>query len=406
MSVEFKHAALDNGLTVAAEIDPHAHSAAIGFFVKTGARDEQSSIMGVSHFLEHMMFKGTDTRSAEDLDRQFDALGADHNAFTTSEMTAFYAHCLPEYLVRAEEIVSDMMRPALRAQDFDAEKHVILEEIAMYRDQPFWVLYERAMEVYYGHHPLSHRVLGTDETIEALSRDEMLNYFQRRYSADNTVVALSGRLEFDQIAERLDAHCGGWERTDVARTYPRVGFEPQEFTLRSPTAHQHYVLMASPGPPVADERRYAAAMLLQILGEGDGSRLYWALVETGLADEAQAQYEGRDGIGEFLVYASCATRNAEQVESIIRAEIQGLLASLTDDDLERVRNKIATAATLQGELPAGRMRRLGRLWTYLGEYRSLEMELERINAVTLDDLHELAKAYPLDRWVVGRLTPE
>src|SRR5690606_17228325 len=202
-----------------AEVLPEAHTAAIGFYVRTGARDEASGVMGVSHFLEHMMFKGTETRTATDVDRQFDALGADHNAFTSSEVTAFYAHCLPEHLPRAEEILADIMRPSLRQADFDAEKSVILEEIAMYQDNPFWVLYERALEVYYGEHPLSHRVLGTPQTIQNLSRNEMLDYFQRRYSADNTVVAITGRIDFDAMVARLGEHCAAWEATQPRREH-------------------------------------------------------------------------------------------------------------------------------------------------------------------------------------------
>ena len=161
MPITFREATLPNGLHVLAEVDPAAHSASIGFFVKTGARDEATEIMGVSHFLEHMMFKGTETRSAADVDRAFDDLGAEHNAFTTSELTAFHAHALPEHLPAAGEILADILRPALRQEDFDDEKAVILEEIAMYEDHPFWKLYERAMETYYDGHPLSHRVLGT-----------------------------------------------------------------------------------------------------------------------------------------------------------------------------------------------------------------------------------------------------
>src|SRR5262245_43239430 len=139
MPIEFQQATLPNGLTIIAEIDDDAHSAAIGFFVKTGARDEHPGVMGVSHFLEHMMFKGTATRSAEEVDQEFDDLGAEHNAFTTSELTAFWAHSLPEHLNKAEEILADLLRPALRPTDFDNEKKVILEEIAMYNDHPFWV---------------------------------------------------------------------------------------------------------------------------------------------------------------------------------------------------------------------------------------------------------------------------
>jgi predicted Zn-dependent peptidase len=419
MAIEFRHATLPNGLTIIAEVSSAAHTAAMGFFVKTGARDEDSRVMGVSHFLEHMMFKGTATRSPSDVDREFDELGCEHNAFTTSELTAFWLHGLPERLEPAGEVLADIMRPALRQDDFGSEKKVILEEIAMYRDHPFWVLYEQAMEAYYGAHPLSHRVLGTPETIAAMTREEMVDYFTARYSADNTVVALAGNLDFDRMVDRLGQWCGAWQTTRAARAYPPVvpgggeravvangnAHAPGEFTMTLPNIGRHYTIMIAPGPAMNDEARYAAAMLARILGDTEGSRLYWALIETGIAEEAQADHNGRDGCGETLVYCSCPPEAAEQVEETARREIAALADSLTEDDLERTRSKIATGATLQGELPGGRMRRLGQLWTYLGEYRSLEDELERINRVTLEELRRVAAAWPLQPIVTGRLTP-
>jgi len=405
MPIEFKEQTLDNGLKIIAEVDESAHTAAVGFFVKTGARDEDPAVMGVSHFLEHMMFKGTARRSAADVDREFDEIGAEHNAYTTAEQTAFWAHCLPEHLPRAEEILADILRPALRPEDFDSEKPVILEEIAMYRDHPFWVLYERAMEVYYGSHPLSHRVLGTAETVAGMTRQQMADYFENRYSADNMTVALAGKLDFEGMIGRFAGHCGHWQTTRPRRQHPDARTTDRQFTIDSEKVNQHYVMMLCPAPAMNDERRYAAAMLAQILGDSEGSRLYWALIETGLAEEAQVHYDGRDGLGEYIVYCSGAPTNAERIERIALQEAGKLIDSLTEDDLLRVRSKVATAATLHGELPAGRMRRLGQLWLYLGQYRSLEEELDRINAVTLDDLGALHTEFPVRPVVVGRLTP-
>ncbi|HRJ50848.1 MAG TPA: pitrilysin family protein, partial [Phycisphaerales bacterium] len=188
MTSRFQHATLPNGLTIVAEVDPSAHTAAAGYFVKTGARDEDPSVMGVSHFLEHMMFKGTHDLSADDVNRAFDDRGAKNNAYTTNEMTCFYAHCLPEHLPTINQLLGRMLRPALRESDFDTEKGVILEEIAMYRDNPFWVLYEESVERYYTGHGLGQRVLGTTRTITDLSRDQMLAYFSSRYSPDNMAV--------------------------------------------------------------------------------------------------------------------------------------------------------------------------------------------------------------------------
>ncbi len=406
MPVTFHHHKLANGLDIVAEIDPAAHTSAIGFHVKTGARDEAPSLMGVSHFLEHMMFKGTDTRSAADVDRDFDDIGANHNAFTTSEMTAFWAHCLPEHLPRATEVLADILRPAIRQRDFDDEKSVILEEIAMYEDQPFWVLYEQAMEAYYRAHPLSHRVLGTRDTIRAMTRDQMQVYFDDRYSADNTTVALAGRLDFEEAVAQIGSLCSAWPTTDTARRFPEPDYGREDFTLTSDTVNRHYCLRLTPAPPLDDDRRYAASILSLILGDAEGSRLYWALVETGLADEARAQYDGQDGVGTYLVYFTCPPNRSDEVLRVVEEQIVGLIDSVTDDDLERVRSKVLTGATLQGELPAGRMHRLGRMWTYTRRYRSLDEELHFINAVTLDDLRALWKAYPFEPALTGHLRPK
>lgn len=406
MAIEFKQTVLDNGLTVIAEVDDAAHSAAAGYFVKTGARDEDPAQMGVSHFLEHMMFKGTESRNAEAVDRDFDDIGANHNAFTTSEMTAFHAHCLAEHLPAAEEVLSDIMRPSIRVEDFDAEKKVILEEIAMYRDHPVFSLYEATLEAYFSDHPLAHRVLGTEQTVGDMERDAMVAYFEHRYSADNTVLALAGKVDFDAMVERAREHVGHWQRTGAVRDLGTVTPKEARFALKSASVNRHYVMMACPAPPMQDDRRYAAGMLGQILGDTEGSRLYWALVETGIAEEAQAQYDGRDGCGEHIVYASCDPADAEKVESMLLEQCAALRDSLEEDDLVRVRAKVATAAALQGELPAGRMRRIGQRWTNLGGYRSLEDELAAINAVTLDDLRDVADAYPFHGLVTGTLSPE
>ena len=220
MSFEFKHAVLENGLTVIAECSPLAHTAAVGFFVRTGARDEPRELMGVSHYLEHMVFKGTARRSADQVNRDFDRIGANHNAFTTAELTAFHAHVLPEHLDDATGILADILRPSLRQADFDEEKGVILEEIAMYDDNPFWRLWEHASERFFGAHPMGHRVLGTRETIKALTRDQMQAYFDDRYGASSTVVCAAGAVDFDALVATLRRECGSWKPGNHARQHP------------------------------------------------------------------------------------------------------------------------------------------------------------------------------------------
>lgn len=395
MSVSFKQAELENGLTVLAEVDPNAHTTAAGFWISTGARDEDPRLMGVSHFLEHMMFKGSNNRTAEEVNRDFDDLGAINNAFTSAEMTAYWIHLLPEYLEGGVRILADILRPALRQEDFDAEKKVILEEIAMYEDQPFWVLYEHAMSLFYRDHPLAHRVLGTRETVSDLERDRMLEYFNARYSSDNTVLAIAGAVDFDRVVELVQDVCGEWNPSQPERTHPAVEHHRDRSTLELPTLAQAYLLMISEAPPAQSEDRYAAGMLAHTLGGPEGSRLYWSLVETGIAEEAQSSYDGRDGKGEFATWAVCAPDSMTKVEDLIHTEIDALSGNLEQDDLDRARARIATAAAVASEKPVGRMNRMAITWLRRQEYLSIEEEMKRIDAITVEDMRRCVEKYPL-----------
>ncbi|MCA9310781.1 MAG: insulinase family protein, partial [Phycisphaerales bacterium] len=341
----------------------------------------------------------------DDVNREFDEIGANYNAYTASELTCFHANVLPEHLDTATDILGDILRPALRQDDFDTEKSVILEEIAMYKDHPFWVLYERAMEEYYGDHPLAHRVLGTDQSITDLTRDQMQTYFDARYSSDNTVVALAGRLNFRKCVEQINQLCGGWKRTGARRDGARPTPRDRDFTIHDERVSRAYLLQVSPGPSIQDENRYAAMMLAKVLGDPGNSRLHWSLIETGIAEDCQAAYDPRDGCGDFYIYASGEPDRTQEIWRLVQKEVDGLVDSLTADDLELLRNRLATSVTLAGERPGGRMQRLGRLWTYLGEYTPLEEELARINAVTLDGLRDVFRQYPFSPRTLGRLLP-
>src|SRR3977135_3352720 len=192
----FHHHVLPNGLTVVGESSPSARSVAVGFFVRTGARDESADLSGVSHFLEHMVFKGTPRRSSLDVNRDFDRIGAFSNAYTSEENTVFYAAILPEYLPQAVDILADIMRPSLRGEDFEMEKKVIIEEIGMYEDQPMWCAYDHAKKAYFDGHPLGNSVLGSVQSVQGLKRDQMHAYYDRRYVAPNITVAIAGSFDW------------------------------------------------------------------------------------------------------------------------------------------------------------------------------------------------------------------
>ncbi len=323
--VTFKHKQLKNGLDIVAELNSEAQSVASGFMVKTGARDESSEVYGVSHFLEHMMFKGTSRRSSADVNREFDAMGARNNAFTSNEVTCYWAHILPEFLPAALDLLSDMMRPALRGEDFDMEKKVILEEIALYLDRPGHVLYEAIMQDHFRRHPLAHSVLGTRESITALTRDQMQTYFDARYGPGNMVLAVAGKIDFDELWRLAEQTCGQWKHLDVRRQYPAADITGGVRHICDPRLKRHYVAMICPGPSAQHEGRYAAQVLSDVIGDHDGSRFYWALVEPGLADEADYSFYPHDGAGSFFAYASCDPARSQQVTEILSGELQKIV---------------------------------------------------------------------------------
>src|SRR6478672_3124453 len=213
----FRQHTLDNGLEIVAETSPDAYSSAFAFFVRTGARDESREVSGVSHFLEHMVFKGSANRSAADVNRDLDDLSASSNAYTSEEQTVYFATTLPEDQENIIELLADMMRPALRQDDFDTEKHVILEEIAKYDDQPPYGAHEKCMAAFFGDHPLGQSILGTPQSVGGLRREAMLEYFEQRYSPRNILLAAGGNVDFDALIKQAETYCGHWHAFDAPR---------------------------------------------------------------------------------------------------------------------------------------------------------------------------------------------
>jgi len=351
------------------------------------------------------MFKGSQTRRADEVNEAFDRIGARNNAFTSHELTAYHAHTVPEHTLDALGLVADLLRPALRQEDFDQERGVILEEIAMYEDNPFWTIYERVQEAYFGDHPLGFRVLGTPESIQALQCESMRKYFDERYAPSNTVVAAAGNIDFDALVRRADMESALWKSRGVARTYRPHTPRDSKFTFSDKRATRAYMMFAWPGPDQADQRRYAAAMCAYILGGQDGSRLYWSLIEPGIAVHATTEHQGHDRVGQVIGAVVCAGDDAERASDIFIKECAALRDSLTDADLMRARSMVATAVALAGESPSGRMRRLGMKLSTTGEYRSLEDELRNIQALTLKDLREYLDAFPAVPIVSGSVLP-
>jgi len=404
--VEFQHTQLSNGLNVIAEIAPTAATMAAGFFVKTGSRDETPDVAGVSHFLEHMMFKGTARRSAMDVNLDFDRMGANYNAFTSEEYTVYFAAVLPEFQARMLDLLGDMMRPALREEDFDVEKNVILEEIAMYRDRPQSRLFEKLMAQYFEGHPLGNSVLGTSESITALRRDAMCEYFDRRYSPGNVTAVGVGRIDFDAFVAEVDELCSAWPPRDAARdTPPAPGVTAQRVLRDAKVTREHIGLMSS-GPAYQDAGRYAAQLAAAVVGDATGSRLFYALIEPALADEAWMAYEPLDQVGAMLTFLSTDPDRAEQALQVVRDVLAKFAeAGPTPAELQAAKNKIASSATLKGEVPMGRLTAVGFDWTYHRQYLPLDEHIEALLAVTGEQVLDVVRRHDLTSPTVLGLGP-
>jgi predicted Zn-dependent peptidase len=406
MPLTFQHHQLPNGLDVIAEINPDSHSTAIGMFVNTGARDEEVTINGVSHFLEHMMFKGSEKYTWEDVNRIFDELGARYNAFTSQEMTAYYANVLPEFTERALEHLSHLLRPAIRREDFDTEKKVILEEIAMYLDDPGHRLYETAMDEYFGNHPLSLSVLGPADSIKRLQRDQMADYFRRRYGPGNMVVAATGQVDFPAFVKLVETYCGNWPRVNAPRQYSDPLHQSKRRHLVDEKLNRQYVMGFTPGPSAQDERRFAARVLSDVIGDSEGSRFYWALVDNAITEEADFGFYPHDRCGSFYLSIVADPKRSDEAVKIALAELEKVKHDLNADEVERAKNKIASSIVLQGEIPLGRMRAIGSQWTYNKEYRSLEKDMATLIAITPESLKELMREFPFDPMTIVSLGPK
>jgi predicted Zn-dependent peptidase len=404
--VKFEKVVLDNGLTVIGEQNPDALSIAAGYLVKTGGRDETPELSGVSHFLEHMLFKGTERRTAEDVNREFDEMGADYNAFTGEEYTVYYGAVLPEHQHGLLDLLTDMMHPTLRVEDFDMEKKVILEEIALYKDRPQFTVIDEARSTYYKGHPLGQSVLGTVETVGALERDQMYGYWERRYAPNNLVLALTGAFDWKDALKQAEHATRHWQPSDAARAKPPFTPEPHVKVIQSDKIVRAHLAFVCPGVPAQSDQRLIGDILGDIIGGGDGSRLYWSLVEPGLADSVRLSHDEEDGAGAFFGYATSDPEKAQIVVDRVREVLAKVQAeSVREDEIERSKRKIASALVLHDETPRGRLFHVGFDWLYRAEHSPLDGVIDRYLAVGPADVRAFLDTRPFDALNVIALGP-
>ncbi len=380
-----------NGPQIIALCDPDAFTTSLGWFVATGARDEEVPLAGVSHFLEHMVFKGTARRTAEQVNRELDYLGAQSNACTSEDATIFYASVLPECQDRAVDLLTDLMSPSLDAEEFDTERQVVLEEIAMYDDQPPYGAFERGMELFFGAHPLATRVLGTAETVAELTVEDMRQYHANRYTLDSMFLVASGRIQYDRLVDQVENLTHQWSPKPAPRKLLTPKYFAAEDVITREATHQQYIIKVWPGVSSNDPDRYALRMMCSIIADDTGSRLFWELIDTGRAETASLYPQMFDDCGCVVGYLCCDPQDADKNIEIMMNIIRDISEKgVTQREIDLARNKIVASLILSDERPSNRLFAVGESWLTRRHYEPLDVILKRYAAVSADDIQRVA----------------
>jgi predicted Zn-dependent peptidase len=400
---------LSNGLQIVGQPMPDFESVAVSYYVRTGSRDEYDpTIAGVSHFLEHMVFKGTRDLDWQQITLEFNKIGAEINAFTSHEATVFYARVLGEYVDRAVELLSDMMNPRLDESDFTTEKEVIVNEIARSEDQPSSLAYRRMMQTYFGEHSLGHDVLGSRESIRGMQIEKMRDYWRRRYAANNLILSIAGKFDWDHIVNLAEKYCSDWRTGDSGRD--ATHYEPAASinnVIVDKNLKQQIMILAAPAVDVKDPDYYAAMLGGSILGDSDGSRLYWNIYQRGLTESASAGIWAMEGTGIMILDANTSPEDAPRVLRMLREELDSLLADgVHEDELRRAKDKLISSIVLSSESTFSRMRSLSSDWVTEGRLISVDEEIARIEAVTTEDVKRALNRFPMrEKQVLTALGP-
>ena len=384
---------LPSGVRVVTEQLPGQRSVSVGAWVGTGSRDEPAELNGATHFLEHLLFKGTPSRSALEIAQSFDAIGGDINAFTTREFTCFHARTLGEDLRLALGTIADLVQNAsLAPDDVEAERSVVLEEIAMHEDTPDDIVFDVFHETIWPQHPLGRRVQGLPDTVAQMSRDAIASFFHRYYTGDNIVVAASGAVEHQQVVDLV-------AEAFAARATPQPirapGAPPSvmgSLVVHERDIEQAHLVYGTQGIARVDDRRWALGLLNVIFGGGMSSRLFQEIREKrGLAYAVSSGHLGYTETGAFNIYAGCSTENVGEVLAIIREQLGAITtAGITDEELARAVGHVRGSLVLSMEEPGASMSHLGKSELCLGEILTMEQMIARVESVTLDQIRDVA----------------
>ena len=395
-----------SGLNVVTEVMAEARSVCIGFWVGTGSRDESPELAGSSHFLEHLLFKGTEERSAASIAEAVDEVGGDFNAFTTKEYTSFYIRLLAEDVDLGLDILSDIMwRPALRATDLDAERQVILDEILMHADEPADEAAEQSSATLFPEHPLGREVLGSVTSVSDMTAERIRAFFDEHYLPGNMVVAVAGHLDHEAVVAGLDLRSGGGRGGETPdRSAPDSRVTPLAVTRRS--TEQAHVVLAARSVGRSHPSRYALAVLNHVLGGGLSSRLFQEIRERrGLAYSVWSERVAYLDAGFLSVGLGTGPEHVAEVLDIVTDELSRLGADgVTERELTIAKGNLRAETLLACEDSGARMSRIGAGMLLHGEVLSVDDVLARVEALTLEDVHQAARdvvAAPRTLSVVG-----
>ncbi len=383
---------LPNGIRIVAEQIPYVRSVALGIWIGTGSENETPRENGISHFIEHMMFKGTKSRTARQLAESFDEIGGHVNAFTAKEMTCYYAKVLDQHFRISLEILADMFFESTFAEtEMEKEKKVIVEEIRMVEDTPDDLVHDLLSEASFGSHSLGYPVIGSVENVQAFKREDLFRYKDRFYNPHNVVIAIAGNLPDDYL-DQVEAAFARHQGNSVPVTSERPTFTPN-IKVKKKKTEQTHLCFGLPGLSVSDSRIYILVLLNNVLGGNMSSRLFQEIrEERGLAYSVFSYHSAHRETGLFAIYAGTAHGQEYEVYECIQNILDQIKdRGLTASELEKAKEQLKGSLMLGLESTNNRMSRLGRNELLLGRHMTLDQIVESVEKITLDDVNQLAR---------------
>lgn len=391
-----KRAVLPNGLTILTEEMQHLRSVSIGVWVKSGSRDEDLPWNGISHFVEHMVFKGTKHRSAEDIARQVDSIGGNMDAFTAKECVCFNMKVLDEHLPIAMDVLGDLtLNPVFDVNDISRERGVILEEIKMDEDSPDYLVHEIFAQNFWNDHPLGKPILGTKDTVKKFERERVVDFYSHRFLPDNLIICAAGNLRHDEFVDLVNKHFGQMKPGTNGFHSPAPKIASRIILRNKKSLEQVQICVGVPSHPIAHEKRHASYILNTILGGGMSSRLFQNIRERqGLAYAIYSDLSPYRDTGCLSVYAGTSRESAAKVVESIVSEFRKFKTDpVPHDELRRAKDQLKGSLMLSLESSGARMSNLARQAMYFDRFYGMDQLIERIEAVTSEDLKQLAEEF-------------